>query len=266
VAQAFPEKIPMLAIVAFHVLPPLVFALVHGALRYRLRGIFVFAALCLAIGNLMENLSVLTGFPFGHYHFTGVMGPKLFHVPVLLGLAYIGMGYLSWTLGLIVLGEEGNRLPGSRIVTRPLFAAFIMVAWDLSMDPIWSNVVRGWIWHDGGAYFGVPVTNFLGWYLTVYLIYQSFAVYLRRSSISLAALPRGHWHMAVLFYGISALGNLFVIAPPGLKEVADAAGTHWKVSGILGASVLVSLFVMGAFTLLAWVQLFDRTRNTQRQR
>ena len=259
VAQAFPEKIPMLVIVAFHVLPPLAFALIHGSLRYRARGIFAFAALCFVIGNLMENLSVLTGFPFGHYHFTGVMGPKLFHVPVLLGLAYIGMGYLSWTLCLIVLGCQDN-LRNSRVVTTPLVAAFIMVAWDLSMDPIWSNLVCGWIWHEGGAYFGVPVSNFLGWYLTVYLIYQSFAIYLYRSPIGLPALPRGYWHMAVLFYGVSALGNLFVIAPPGLKEVADAAGTHWKVSGILGASTLVSFFVMGAFTVLAWVRLLDRSR------
>jgi putative membrane protein len=259
VAQAYPEQIPMLVIVAFHVLPPLIFALVHGALRYRPRGIFVFAALSLAIGNLTENLSVLTGLPFGHYHFTGVMGPKLFHVPVLLGPAYIGMGYLSWTLGLIVLGDRDRHLRGSRVVTTPLVAAFIMVAWDLSMDPIWSNLVRAWIWHDGGAYFGVPVSNFLGWYLTVYLIYQSFAIYLQRSSISLPAPPSGHWHMAVLFYGVSALGNLFVIAPPELKEVADAAGTHWAVNGILGASVLVSLFVMGAFTVLAWVRLIDRS-------
>ncbi len=260
VAQAFPEKIPMLAIVAFHVLPPLAFTFLHGSLRYRPYGILVFTALCLAIGNLAENLSVLTGFPFGHYHFTEVMGPKLFHVPVLLGLAYVGMGYLSWTLGLIVVGERGNRLQGSRVVTLPLVAALVMVAWDLSMDPIWSNLVRGWIWHEGGAYYGVPVSNFLGWYLTVYLIYQSFALYLLRTSNSTPALPASHWQIAVLFYGVSALGNLFVIAPPGLVEMSDAAGTHWTVNGILGASALVSLFVMGAFTLLGWVRLTDQNR------
>jgi putative membrane protein len=46
-----------------------------------------------------------------------------------------------------------------------------MVAWDLSMDPVWSTVMHSWIWLQGGAYFGVPVSNFLGWYLTVYVIY-----------------------------------------------------------------------------------------------
>src|SRR5580700_133436 len=138
-AQAFPDKVPMAAIVGLHVLLPLFFALIHGALVYRFRGILTFTLLCLAVGNLLENLSVLTGFPFGRYRFTDVMGPKLLHVPILLGLAYVGMGYLSWTVGRLILGDLQEPLSGSRVWTRPLVAAFVMVAWDLSMDPIWSN-------------------------------------------------------------------------------------------------------------------------------
>ena len=63
VSQAYPNRIPMVAIVALHVIPPLLFALVHGALRYGVRGILVFIGLCLVIGNLFENLSTLTGLP-----------------------------------------------------------------------------------------------------------------------------------------------------------------------------------------------------------
>jgi len=42
----------------------------------------------------LSNLGVRTGFPFGHYSFTNLMGPKLFAVPILLGLAYVGMAYM----------------------------------------------------------------------------------------------------------------------------------------------------------------------------
>jgi uncharacterized membrane protein len=66
--QPFAGTIPMLVIVVLHVLPPALFALLHGAIRYRLRGILVFMAICLVVGNLLENLSILTGFPFGHYY------------------------------------------------------------------------------------------------------------------------------------------------------------------------------------------------------
>ncbi len=67
---------PLLLLVVLHVLPPLLFALLHGALAYRIRGILLFAALSFLTGNVFENLSILTGFPFGHYYFTGVMGPS----------------------------------------------------------------------------------------------------------------------------------------------------------------------------------------------
>ena len=258
-AQLIPDRIPMVAVVSLHVLPPLAFALVHGAIVYRRRGILTFVLLCLVIGNALENLSVVSGFPFGHYHFTGVMGPKIFAVPILLGLAYIGMGYISWIVARLILGDAAGPLTGSRILTRPLAAAFVMVAWDFSMDAVWSNLVRGWTWQEGGAYFGVPVSNFMGWYLTVYLIYQSFALYLRRRPAAPGLLPPGFWRPAVLFYGVCAVGNLFVVAPRGLAIVTDASGAEWRVSGILGASALVSIFVMGAFTLLAWVRLLDES-------
>ncbi len=257
--QVFPSKVPMLAVVALHVLPPAVFALIHGAILYRTRGILTFVVLCLVTGNIFENLSILTGFPFGHYYFTDLMGPKLFLVPILLGLAYVGMAYLSWTLSSLILGGMRSPLAGSHVVTLPLIASFIMVAWDLSMDPVWSTILHGWIWLRGGAYFGVPVTNFLGWYLTVYVFYQLFALYLRGRSTNPDPLPSSYWRLAVLFYGVSAAGNILLAIPPaGLSAVSDPTGAQWKVRDITGACALTSIFTMGAFALLAWVRLTDR--------
>jgi uncharacterized membrane protein len=47
------------------------FALVHGAQRYGWRAIGIFIVAGLMISNMLENLSIATGFPFGHYHYTG---------------------------------------------------------------------------------------------------------------------------------------------------------------------------------------------------
>jgi uncharacterized membrane protein len=255
VLQVLPGRVPMLAVVALHVVPAALFALIHGAMFYRVRGIITFTAICLVIGNIFENVGVLTGFPYGHYYFTDLMGPKLFFVPILLGLAYVGMAYLSWTLGQVILGV-GKPLGGSRTVILPVIAATIMVTWDLAMDPVWSTVLRAWIWVKGGAYFGVPLSNFLGWYLAVYVIYQLFALYLRRSPTCLHPLPSGYWHLALLFYAVSTAGNLLVAIPrPGPSVVSDPAGVQWKVNNITSTSALVSIFLMGAFVLLAWVRL-----------
>src|SRR5580658_2289824 len=103
VLQLFAGRVPMLAVVAFHVVPAALFALLHGALRYRLSGILAFFTICLLVAGISENVGVWTGFPFGRYYFTDLMGPKILFVPVLLGLAYVGMGYISWTLGRLIV-------------------------------------------------------------------------------------------------------------------------------------------------------------------
>jgi uncharacterized membrane protein len=114
----------MLAIVALHAVPPLLFAWIHGAICYGLRGILTFFAISIIVESSVENIGVLTGFPFGHYYFTEVMGPKIFLAPAFLGLAYLGMGYLSWTLACLILGPTENALTGSRLITLRLIAAF----------------------------------------------------------------------------------------------------------------------------------------------
>jgi hypothetical protein len=59
-----------------------------------------------------------------------------------------------------------------------LAGAFIMVSWDVAMDPYQSTVTGDWIWRDGGGYFGVPLHNYAGWFGTVFmfmLVYFIFA-------------------------------------------------------------------------------------------
>jgi len=252
----------MLAVAALHVIPPIAFALIHGAISYRIRTILVFVALCLIVGNVLENLGVLVGFPYGDYYFTDLMGPKLFEVPIFLGLAYVGMSYLSWTLARLILGDIAKPRTGSRVVTLPLIAGFIMVAWDLSQDPVWATILHLWIWRRGGPYFGVPLSNFLGWFLCVYIIFQLFALYVRGHSTSDAPLPSAHWYLALVLYAASAAGNLLLVLPQaGPAVVTDPTGVQWRVSDITGTCALVSIFTMGAFALLASVRLNDQTHR-----
>jgi hypothetical protein len=259
--QLYSALIPPLAIVCLHVIPPAVFALFHGSRTYRLQGGLAFVALSLGVGTASESLSLGTGFPFGHYYFTQVMGPKVFELPVLLALAYVGMGYLAWILALLIAGQAEKRLSGPRLLTLPLLASFIMTAWDLSMEPVWSTIDKAWVWRNGGPYFGVPISNFLGWYLTTYIFYQLFALYL--GGREPLPHPRGHWIPPILFYALSACGNLLLVIPAATAVridpvVFDPSGRDWRASGILGACVLVSLFVMLPFTLLAWARLSPR--------
>jgi Carotenoid biosynthesis protein len=262
ILQLYADRVPTLLIVALHVLPSATFALLHGSLLYRLRGVMVFTALCLGSGTFFESLSLRTGFPFGHYYFTGLMGPKIFQLPVLLALAYLGMGYLSWVLALAILGNKAEPPRGLRLILLPMIASCMMVAWDLSMDPIWANIDHAWVWKQGGSYFGVPISNFLGWSLTTYVFYQAFALYLRRRPP--LPLPSPLWRLAILFYAASAIGNILLIAQPGTPAVIiDPSGRQWLTAEILRATVLVSLFAMGAFALTAWLRLGNPTKSSE---
>jgi uncharacterized membrane protein len=53
---------------------------------------------------------------------------------------------------------------------------FGVTQWDLVMDPPTATIAKAWIWHDGGADFGVPLSNYLGWLLTAFLFSLAFAV------------------------------------------------------------------------------------------
>src|ERR1700675_4295035 len=74
ILQLFAGRVPNLLIVTFHVIPPALFAVVHGARIYRSRGILIFATLCLGVGTFFESVSLRTGFPFGYYRFTARLG------------------------------------------------------------------------------------------------------------------------------------------------------------------------------------------------
>jgi len=256
ISQLYANRLPALLIVVLHVIPPALFALAHGAVLYRPKGIAIFASFCLGIAILAETVGLSTGFPFGRYFFTGVMGPKIIALPVLLALAYLGIGYVSWALALLILGDAGKPLRGTRVLVQPLLAALIMVAWDLSMDPDWSTVDRAWVWLDGGAYFGVPVSNFFGWFVTAYCYYQAFALYCSARPVP-APPPRERlWLPAILMYAACALGNLLILSQPMAPPVvSDPAGKEWLTADILSACALVSLLVMAPFALLAWLRM-----------
>jgi putative membrane protein len=206
-------------------------------------------------------MSILTGFPFGHYYYTDGLGPKLFLVPLLIGPAYLGTGYLAWTLARLILGATEQRLPGYFIFTVPVLASFLMVSWDLSFDPLASTINHLWIWQQGGNYFGVPFSNFMGWFLTVFVFFQLFALYLRNRQNAYApvqAMAREYWLQAVIFYGVIGLGiALNILTQTTNATIADARGVLWRTQDIYVVSGLVSIFTMIAFTVLSLMKIAE---------
>jgi uncharacterized membrane protein len=239
------------------------FAIVHGVRRYGWRHFVVFIILTFVISWSYETSSILTGFPFGHYVYTDKLGPKLWLVPLLIMPAYFSMGYIAWTLGHVLLDRFDDRLAGAEVVIVPVLASFVMVMWDLCIDPASSTITGAWIWRDGGGYFGVPLVNFLGWYLCVFTIYLVFALYLQRSAewaraTSLRATNLGErstWALPALMYGAVMLTRLIQPLGDDSVQVTSHDGHVWWTGDIHTATALVALFTMLFVTVLALVRV-----------
>ena len=232
------------------------FVIEHALTLYRVWDVVAFYVVTLVVSFSLENIGVLSGFPFGSYYYSDALGPKLGEVPILIGFSYVGASYASWVVALILLRVWTSPLRGALTVVVPLFAAIFMVMWDLTFDPANSTIQKWWIWGDGGAYFGVPISNFAGWYLTVFVFMLIFAVYLRTTGGSVASgvgrdPGRRIWLCAVLVY--MAMGMRWVPwdSIGGATQVLDGAGQPWNQTAIVQSLGLVTGFTMWAVGALA---------------
>lgn len=116
------------------------------------------------IGLVVEAFGTATGVPFGAYDYAGSLGAKIIGVPLVIPLAWAMFSYPS----LLV----GQRLADSRLGA-VLVGAAALASWDLFLDP--QLVAAGhWHWRDVQHALpgvpGIPVSNYLGWFLVALVI------------------------------------------------------------------------------------------------
>lgn len=181
----------------------------------RLRGRWIPAlGAVYVLAFLAEHVGTGTGFPFGGYGYTALLGPKLGgRVPVVIPLSWFLMALPSWR----VVGEA---IPGSRW-RRVALGALWLTAWDLALDPAMSHLTPYWRWEASGAYYGMPWTNLPGWYVTGLAIMVALDVLGPR--LGLDRLP-ARWLGA--YYGTVLLMPLGMVLAAGLwgAGLATAAG------------------------------------------
>jgi len=105
---------------------------------------------------LAEHIGTGTGFPFSGYRYTGLLGPRLGErVPWVIPVSWFLMGAPSWILARHTFPD--------RTAPRLLFATYLLVLWDVALDPAMSYLAPFWLWENRGPYYGMPWVNFLGW-------------------------------------------------------------------------------------------------------
>ncbi|PSQ01702.1 carotene biosynthesis protein [Halobacteriales archaeon QS_5_70_17] len=109
----------------------------------------------------IEYAGVRTGLPYGEFEYVVDLGPMLAGaVPIALPVFFFPLVLNSYLLCLLVLGERS----ASPLVRLPAVVGSVL-AMDLVLDP-GAVALTFWAYDGGGAYYGVPLSNYLGWVLS----------------------------------------------------------------------------------------------------
>lgn len=168
----------------------------------------------------IEATGVTTGFPYGGFHYGDALGPLAFGlVPYLLPVSYAPL-----VIGAAAATYRGG---SSRSVTWVLRSTVLLVLMDGVLDP-GAAALGFWVWPDGGAYHGVPASNYLGWLLSGALA-------------SALLITTGGW------------GGR---PPPGLLDSAAVAMAFWTGVAVFEGLILPSALGTALFAFLLWRRSF----------
>jgi putative membrane protein len=236
--------------VSLNLLICLLFSLFHSVYVIGYKRTWVFFGLSGSISWLYEEIGVATGAIYGPYHYSDMLGLKLWHVPLLIPLAWFMMIYPSFMVVRIITDGEIDRSIEKlkKIFVVAFLASMTMTGWDVVMDP--QMVSQGyWVWEQGGPYFGVPVRNFFGWMLTCFSVYSCYGLYEFLDRPKILSLKSGITQGPL---------NVWVTALPVV------AYSSYIIRGLFNSNIpelaVVAFFSMGFPAAFAWGRLLSKDR------
>ena len=205
-----------------------------------------------------EFLSTRIGFPFGDYFYTAsTVGEELYisNIPFMDSLSFAFLLYASYCLALLFvlpLQNTSQRLEKHLVLRKVLswpvigLTCLLFMFIDIVIDPVALQGSRWFLgqiygYPDPGVYFGVPLANFIGWFIVGLIAMCGYRVVDRRQGI----LPRLPETIPVrevllgcgLYYGV-LLFNLLV--------------TFWIGEALMG---IAGCFIYVPITVLVWLKL-----------
>jgi len=194
------------------------------------RALLVFAASFL-LAFISEYAGTVTDYPFGAYEYTSQLGYKMFgRVPFNIPTSWFYMLVAS-------LAICGRFLPAKDDNTSKwywaLMGGLVLTAWDVSMDPAMVKT-NHWFWQMGSLsdrsafeqfigkpiFFGMPITNWLGWLLTGIIV----------ARVMLAIVPPTMWAAKVAPHRLP----ITLYAVNGLLPLAICFRQDMVLAGVLG--------------------------------
>lgn len=118
--------------------------------KYNWKTVFAFVILYL-ISFLVEVIGVKTGSIFGEYVYGEILGPKLLSTPLIIGLNWLMLVYMTDSISQKWISNRFAQIPVS---------ATLMVAYDIILEQV-APKLGMWHWLNHK----VPVINYISWFL-----------------------------------------------------------------------------------------------------
>ncbi len=113
-------------------------------------------------GILVEFLGVNYGLLFGEYSYGKNLGPKLFGVPILIGM--------NWVILTVISGSISSYISKGSKILSILLGSILMLFIDFFIEPV-APILDFWEFKNSI----VPLSNYTGWFMTgliTQLLYQ----------------------------------------------------------------------------------------------
>jgi uncharacterized membrane protein len=199
---------------------------------------------CVAVvllGFAAEFVGVRTGLPFGRYHFTDLLGPKILAtVPLLMPLAWYNISLPAHVIATAVFPQATLR--------RCLLGSWLMLAWDLSIDPCLGHLYSFWVWDSPGVYYGIPFSNFAGWYAVGILAMAVLDRSPRPATPSRLLIPYYGANLAMPM-GLAVLSGMWLA--PAFTAAAVILGLLLRASGQFRSTEAAPVAIWGSLTRAA---------------
>jgi len=147
------------------------------------RKVALFTPLGYLIAFLSELCSINTGFPYGWYYYIDTTSSRelwVAGVPFFDSISYVFLCYCSYSVALLILSPlrterrklvilETKAIRSSFAVL--LLGSLLQTYLDIIIDPVSLQGGRWFLgqiygYREAGCHFGVPLSNYLGWWLT----------------------------------------------------------------------------------------------------
>lgn len=138
---------------------------------FNTKSVILFAVIYF-VGFFIEVTGVYTGIIFGHYIYGSSLGLKLFETPLIIGLNWLLLAYISASVF-----EKVKIHPALKIIG----ASVLMLGYDVITEQI-APVLDMWHWTDKT----IPIQNFVAWFFMALVFQTAFRVFRIKTANRLA--------------------------------------------------------------------------------